>query len=86
MVFLNEVLTEFLDDISLAAIQRLWFHHEMELQRISELLYVIGSTSHTPAFGLDIRVLFYGTHVRQILKRWIFSYGAIARNWCIETY
>ncbi|GFY05153.1 DUF4817 domain-containing protein [Trichonephila clavipes] len=28
MVFLNEVLTEFLDDIPLAAIQRLWFQHD----------------------------------------------------------
>ncbi|KFM65972.1 hypothetical protein X975_19681, partial [Stegodyphus mimosarum] len=28
LVFLNEVLTEFLDDISLAEIQRLWFHHD----------------------------------------------------------
>ncbi|GFW19715.1 uncharacterized protein TNCV_1606051 [Trichonephila clavipes] len=35
MVFLNEVLTEFLDDIPLAAKQRLWFQHEMGLRSIS---------------------------------------------------
>ncbi|GBL81249.1 hypothetical protein AVEN_143577-1 [Araneus ventricosus] len=56
------------------------------LQRISVLLYVVGWIWNTPAAGSDVGVRFYGRHVRQILHRWIFSYGAISRNWCIETY
>ncbi|GFV16414.1 uncharacterized protein TNCV_1525601 [Trichonephila clavipes] len=48
MVFLNQVLTEFLYDIPLAAIQRLWFQHEREMGfwRISVLLYVIAYPGH----------------------------------------
>ncbi|GBN39379.1 hypothetical protein AVEN_205915-1 [Araneus ventricosus] len=84
LVFLNEVLTEFLDDISLAAIQGLWFQHD-GLRRIFVLLYVVGWIWNTPAAGSDVGVRFYGRHVHQILHRWIFSYGAISRNWCIET-
>ncbi|GFV61127.1 uncharacterized protein TNCV_2100021 [Trichonephila clavipes] len=44
----------------------------MGLRRISELLVMIGWISHTPAVGSDVRVLFYGRHVLQILHRWIF--------------
>ncbi|GFX51876.1 uncharacterized protein TNCV_3062941 [Trichonephila clavipes] len=65
MVVLNEVLTEFLDDIPLTAIQRLWFQYEMGLRRIPVILYVIGWISHTPAVGSYVKVLFYGLHVLQ---------------------
>ncbi|GFX77763.1 DUF4817 domain-containing protein [Trichonephila clavipes] len=55
MVFLNEVLTEFLDVVPLTAIQRLWFQHERERWGYGAFLclctYVIGWISHTSAVG-----------------------------------
>ncbi|GFX93149.1 uncharacterized protein TNCV_4760281 [Trichonephila clavipes] len=47
----------------------------MGLWRSSEILYMIGWMSHTPAVGLEVRILFCGHHVRQILQRWIFPMG-----------
>ncbi|GFV33371.1 hypothetical protein TNCV_4732941 [Trichonephila clavipes] len=66
-VFKIQVLTEFLDDIPLAAKQRLWFQHKMGLRRIFVLIHVIGWISHTPTVGSDVRNLFYDIHVRQNL-------------------
>ncbi|GFU24979.1 uncharacterized protein TNCV_2844731 [Trichonephila clavipes] len=74
MVFLNEVLTELLNCIPSASIQRLWLSM-MGLQCISVLLYVIGWTLHTPDVRSDVRIMFYDLHVHQILHRWIFLWS-----------
>ncbi|GFQ91022.1 DUF4817 domain-containing protein [Trichonephila clavata] len=39
LVFLNEVLTEFLDDIPLAAIQGIWFQHGRQKRRFLSRMY-----------------------------------------------
>ncbi|GBN57358.1 hypothetical protein AVEN_151177-1 [Araneus ventricosus] len=82
-MFLNEVLTEFLDDIPLAAIQGLWFQHD-------------GAPAHfcAPVRGwLDMeypgRWIGQGSgsmaakFARSYTVRF-FSYETVSRNWCIE--
>ncbi|GFS93087.1 uncharacterized protein TNCV_532851 [Trichonephila clavipes] len=85
MVFLNEVLTEFLFDISLAAIQRLWFQHDGTLAHFCAPVRYWRDIAYPGRWIGRQGPVLCPPHSPDLTPL-DFSYGTISRNWCIETY